>query len=380
MTLVNKTLVLVGMNVRPLAQSAVKAGFEVVALDTFGFLDLPAQARCLSLEHDLGGLVPAHPGSWHTRLVQAVRAQRAGSLAYSGGFESLPDLVAQMSVDHELLGNAPPSLRTVRDPSRLRDVVLSAGLETPQILPVGARPDPGVRWLRKPRKSGMGFGIEPWEGIVPDDPETIVQRWVEGSPHSASFIANGHEAQIFAITHQLSGDPAFGAQGFAYVGNLLIPNPEAGLLDRLNVLARALTQAFGLVGLNGIDFVVHGEQVSILEVNPRYSASMELVEDALKVPLLAWHTAGCRHQSLPLVPDRYDRKVFGKAIVYARRDGTLPDTTHWLARGWRDVPHAGGPITTGLPICTVTAVGRDQEHCYAQLLAEADDVRKMAEA
>src|SRR5262245_39599534 len=181
MTPVNKSLVLVGMNVRPLAQSAVKAGFEVVAIDAFGHLDLPAEARCLSLAQDLGGLFPADPASWHQRLAQAGREQKANSLAYSGGFENLPDLVAEMSVDCELLGNEPDSLRSVRDPFRLREVVLSAGLETPQIMPAGAQPDPGLRWLRKPRKSGMGFDIESWEGIVPDDPETIVQRQVEGS-------------------------------------------------------------------------------------------------------------------------------------------------------------------------------------------------------
>ena len=370
----NKSLVLVGMNVRPLARSAVAAGFDVVALDAFGLLDLPSRVRCLSLAYDLGGLFPGDPGNWHTRLAQAVRSQGASSLAYSGGFENLPDLVAEMSVDCELLGNEPASLRAVRDPSRLREVVCSIGMETPQILPPGAQPDPGLRWLRKPLKSGMGYAIEPWESSVPDDPDYVVQRWVEGIAHSASFIANGHDAQVFAVTQQLSGDPAFGAHGFAYVGNLLIPKPDAGLLESLNVLATTLTQAFGLVGLNGIDFILNGEQLSILEVNPRYSASMELVEEALAVPLLLWHTAGCRRQSLPVVPELHDRNVFGKAIVYARRDGRLPDTTQWLAKGRRDVPHAGGPIHASFPICTVTAVGRDQQLCYAHLLAEADEL------
>ena len=374
----NKSLVLVGMNVRPLAQSAVQAGFEVVAIDAFGLLDLPAEARRLSLWHDLGGLFTGHPGDWHARLAQAVRSQSAGSLAYSGGFENFPDLVAEMSVERELLGNSPTSLRAVRNPFHLREVVFSAGLETPQILPPGAQPDPGLRWLRKPLHSGMGYDIEPWEGIVPDNPETIVQRRAEGMPHSASFIANGHEAQVFALTCQLSGDPAFGAQGFAYVGNLLIPRPDAGLLARLNILAGALTRSFGLVGLNGIDFVLNGGQVSILEVNPRYSASMELVEEALGVPLFSWHAAGCRQQPLPMVPERHDENVFGKAIVYARRDGTLPDTTHWQAKGRRDVPHAGGSIRAGFPICTVTAVGTSLQQCYAHLLAEADELMNMA--
>jgi hypothetical protein len=84
----NTSLVLVGMNVRPLAQSAVAAGFDVVALDAFGLLDLPSRARCLSLAYDFGGLFPGDPGSWHTRLAQAVRLQRASSLAYSGGLRT----------------------------------------------------------------------------------------------------------------------------------------------------------------------------------------------------------------------------------------------------------------------------------------------------
>jgi predicted ATP-grasp superfamily ATP-dependent carboligase len=374
----NPSLVLVGMNVRALAQSAVKAGFEVVAIDAFGFLDLPAEARRLSLAHDLGGLFPPDPGLWHSRMAQAVRSQSAGSVAYSGGFESLPELVAEMSVERELLGNSPTTLWAVRDPFRLREVVVSVGLETPPILPPGARPDPDVRWLRKPVKSGMGYGIVPWDGIVSDDPDTIVQRQVQGVPHSASFIANGQAAQVFAVTHQLSGDPAFGAHGFAYVGNLLLPNPDARLVAQLNLLVTALTQAFGLVGLNGIDFVLDGEQVSILEVNPRYSASMELVEAACGAPLLAWHAAGCRRQALPELPKRHDPLVYGKAIVYARRDGILPDTTHWPAKGWRDVPHPGGPVQASFPICTVTAAGPDQEQCYARLLAQADEVLNLA--
>src|SRR5688572_692265 len=101
MTAMNKSLVLVGINVRPLAQSAVKAGFEVVAIDALGHLDLPAEARCLSLAKDLGGLFPFDPHSWHIRLAQAVRLEKANSLAYSGGFENLPDLVAEMSEDRE---------------------------------------------------------------------------------------------------------------------------------------------------------------------------------------------------------------------------------------------------------------------------------------
>ena len=106
----NNSLVLVGMNVRPLAQSAVKAGFEVVAMDAFGLLDLPEEARCLSVLRDLGGLFPFDPHSWHMRLAQAARLEKTNCLAYSGGFENLPDLVAEMREDRELLGNSPAKI------------------------------------------------------------------------------------------------------------------------------------------------------------------------------------------------------------------------------------------------------------------------------
>src|SRR5262245_40625299 len=103
----NSPLVVVGMNARPLAHSAVRAGFDVVAVDAVGHLDLAATAPCLSLAHDLGGLFPWDPDSWHSRLAQAALSQSATSLAYSGGFENLPELVAEMGDAYELLGNAP---------------------------------------------------------------------------------------------------------------------------------------------------------------------------------------------------------------------------------------------------------------------------------
>lgn len=90
------------------------------------------------------------------------------------------------------------------------------------------------------------------------------------------------------------------------------------------------------------------------------------------MPLLEWHTAGCRRQSLPMLPDPENQNVFGKTIVYARRDGILPDTTQWMAKGWRDIPHPGGPVRAGFPICTVTAVGRDQQQCYSGLNSTQD--------
>jgi hypothetical protein len=65
-------------------------------------------------------------------------------------------------------------------------------METPQILPPGVQPDPGLCWLRKPLKSGMGYAIEPWKSTVLDDPDYVVQRWVEvKEPPKPAHAADG---------------------------------------------------------------------------------------------------------------------------------------------------------------------------------------------
>jgi uncharacterized protein len=369
----SQSVVVVGMNTRPIAQSAARAGWDVVAIDALGRRDLQSVvARNLSIARDLGGMFPPDPGLWHLRMAQAAHAQQVQALAYSGGFENLPDLVAEMSADHELLGNSAQTLRAVRDPDQLREVVLASGLRMPEALTPGATPDPARRWLRKRIRSGGGFAVEPWSvGPVQADPEWIVMEWVEGTPGSIALVANGHDARVVSLTRQLSGDATFGAPGFAYAGNLLIPRLDSALLARLERLAVALTRAFGLVGLNGVDFILNGDEVTVLEVNPRFSASMELVESALGISLFDWHVAGCRRQELPAFPIRQDTQVFGKAEVYARRDGVAPDTATWAAAGRLDIPQPGDLLRAGLPICTVTASGADEAECYASLAAEA---------
>ena len=67
----NTSLVLVGMNVRPLAQSAVAAGFDVVALDAFGLLY--ASSEKLRSES-------RHPAAWHRTSEMFFRGDSANSV------------------------------------------------------------------------------------------------------------------------------------------------------------------------------------------------------------------------------------------------------------------------------------------------------------
>src|SRR4051794_36583224 len=101
-----------------LADLAMRDGQRVVAFDLFGDLDLRRS----------GARVVAPPGGGLAALVAAAAAVHARGVVYGASFENHPALVARLGERHALLGNAPQTLRSVRDPQRLAAALRDACL------------------------------------------------------------------------------------------------------------------------------------------------------------------------------------------------------------------------------------------------------------
>jgi predicted ATP-grasp superfamily ATP-dependent carboligase len=149
-------------------------------------------------------------------------------------------------------------------------------------------------------------------------------------------------------------------------------------------IAAGLTRRFGLRGVNGVDLIVTDgpdgtPRVFLVEVNPRYTASMELVERAYGLNVFSLHLDAMAGQ-LPVFSlaehVRSQGLYFGKGIVYARRALTVPDTDEWTERGRRDIPFPGERIDAGHPVCTVLATGEGRDMCWKHLLAGVEAVRQ----
>ncbi len=197
-------------------------------------------------------------------------------------------------------------------------------------------------------------------------------------------MANGRTAVLVGLAEGLAGLRACGTAGYTYCGSMTPPrgNREGWvrLLPRLQDVANALTEVFGLVGLNGVDMIAGpgDDEITLLEVNPRYSASMELIEYLYDVPLFAWHagaiTTGVLPQFSVATQLREGRASRDKGIVYARQVSTVSTTDHWLAADVADIPDSGAVIPAGAPICTVFQHGTgqaDDERRLADLMARA---------
>ena len=236
----------------------------------------------------------------------------------------------------------------------------------------------------KPLASGGGHRVRRWRCTTPVPRGCYLQEFVDGTSGSVVFAAAGGRAVPLGISHQLAGDRAFGASGYRYCGNILAAAGDAvfpcdrPLVDAASTLAAVVAEEFGVVGVNGIDFVAREGSVYAIEVNPRWSASMELVERAYGVSMFGAHAAACTAGELPsfdLARARRRAGAIGKAVVFARREVVTGDTRAWLAdQDVRDVPHPGERIRAGQPVCTVFAEARDAAACSTALVRRADAV------
>jgi predicted ATP-grasp superfamily ATP-dependent carboligase len=378
-------ILIVGISVRAMAESAIHSSYSVIAVDAFGDRDLKALAEAYSLNHD-----------FHTRysagaLYKAGRRLDCDAVAYTSNLENHPEILERFAEGQRIIGNSPQVIESVRSWPVLFSKLRSAGFSVPETIFTGEDRliDPDRRWLVKPVLSGGGQGIAFLDpGIQRSSkkanecgiPGFMLQEYIAGKPCSASFVANGDECVVLGITLQLIGEDEFGSRDFRYCGNILpLPemlNPETGriILEQLYRLSKFVTQEYGLTGVNGIDFILSGDRVHLTEINPRYSASMELIEQAYKLPVFHLHMRAVLHGELPafnLEAKLKSSEFFGKAILFAERDSITPDTEDRHAKGIRDVPTTGEMVRKSSPICTILANRQTYRETFAQLIRKA---------
>lgn len=186
---------------------------------------------------------------------------------------------------------------------------------------------------------------------------------------SVVFRAGAEEIWLFAVTTQLIGTGWLHAPPFGYAGNVVCR--DGAVLRRLLQYMPAFSE-LGLTQCWGVDFIDPSDGVPwTIEVNPRYTAAVEVRELASGSPFLGWPT-----------PPKPSRSTVGKAIYYAAKSITFPASGPWdeslrhCTDVWRmpefaDIPHAGSVIEPGQPVFTLFASAATEAECVNQLKAKA---------
>ena len=373
-----RTLVVAGISVRALAESARQGGWEVIALDLFGDADT-RQASTHWAGIGEPSVLCIDAALLRDELQGAARRPRIDGWVPASGFEGAPELLAAGGAALPCLAIDAPTMARVRDPAGFFGVLDQHRLPHPRIA-FDAPADP-AGWLAK-RSGGCGGAHIQAAAAVLADPakrhaDTYFQRHQDGTPMSALFVADGERFRVIAL-NRLIVRPVWPLP-LVYAG-AVGPIADDRLEQQVDRALSALVPEFGLRGLASLDFLADADGAWWLEVNPRPPATLQLHAGAWPEGLVRVHVDGVQGRLPEAAPQRDDR-VHGHLTVFADRPGLAcadaardpMDDAHL-----HDLPLPGTRFARGEPVCTVSAEAGSVDEALRLLDARAARARRRA--
>lgn len=348
----DKAFLLTSLSGRVLARAAARAQRPVVGIDAFADRDTCGMAMnwARSPLDDNGAFDAA---AMLEAADLACPAAACLGLVYGSGIEAQPALLRRLSEGRDLLGNPPEVLETVTDPVRFSDLLATLGIPHPATRT--SRPTDVDGWLSKRAGACGGTHVRLASAAPEDNAGRYFQQQVVGEEWSFLFLADGHHICPVGFNQPLSTPPEASGH-WSYAGATRMNAGPAAMGDAVMEAARVLAAKLGLVGLNGIDFIVTRTGWVLLELNPRPPATLELWDVPLLPCLFDLHIEACKGQLPKRLPTPDGSMAV--AVVYARTR-TLVDADFAWPEWCADVPWAGSAIEAGEPVCTVRAESSD---------------------
>jgi predicted ATP-grasp superfamily ATP-dependent carboligase len=365
-------ILIVAISGRALAQSAARTGHRVRVFDAFADRDTQAvaQTACVAAE----GAIALDGGKLFAALdaLDPLEGQRA--IIPGSGFERSPRTLDRLAAYGQLCANDADVVAALKEPELAAELLRTLGWQVPEtrLEP----PEEPRGWLQKEIGGAGGVHVRRAQRGT-TDPRAYYQREIGGRAMSVTFLADAQRAWILglnALAFRALGDAPFCYAGASTCS--LQPPIERDLQARLTQLVRAT----GLRGLNGVDFLLDGSDIHVLEVNPRPTATFELYDADYALGLVDWHM---RSFAGPLTGffDRAaqaQRPARAYAIVYAERAVQVPHDAgfpEWC----RDLPKGGTGIPAGWPVLSVFAEASGEAHAQRLLQQRQRDVLRKLE-
>lgn len=279
-----KRVVLVGASVRAAAQSASRAGFCVTGIDLFGDSDTREACHCYyqgSLAEEAG------PGkttvSGQSPLAQQIKSCRGAPAVVVGGLRPTDRILQSVGGICRLIGPSSDCVRRLKDPAFLSALAASAGLRFPETITAASlaqKISAGDGWLIKQRLSCGGLGVRR-SGSGPNVAEDeYIQRSIAGRSFGATLLASDGGTFLLGVCRSLF--TRRGRLPFVYAGSLGPIEMSDCVNAKLLAMGERVVELTKLRGLFNIDFLIdRSGQLWLIEINPRWSASSELVQQRL---------------------------------------------------------------------------------------------------
>ena len=365
---------IIGFNSRPTIKSALKCGVKNLwAIDYFGDLDSLELTKNINIKSEsIYGKNSKNTiqDLFFVKFKEIIEEQKKIShVILTSGFDGRVDIWKKIKSFKGIIGNSPETIENVRDMSVLSKFCNEKQIKFPNYVDLGFN-DKSFELtfpiIIKPKSSGGGQNIHYFKNledfnklkknILPKS-NFIAQEFIKGLDISATISCNGKNASVIAITKQILGEKFLGAaSNFLYCGNVIPFNVNDKIYEEIERISNEITKKFQLKGINGMDFILTDDDLYLIEVNPRFPGTMELIESLLNKNLFYEHVKSSKFGKISQYNPRIS-KIGIKFIVYAQKDFIVRNLKQ--IQGIHDIPRPGTHLKKGDPICSILLIGND---------------------
>ena len=381
---------IMGFNSRPAIKSALNSGAKNLwGIDYFGDLDLLDILDNLLIMEDVIEKKKKKINLQDCFLEEAVNfLEEHGEISHiilTSGFDDRPDIWKKMENSRFLIGNSAQTIENVRNLKNLVNFCKNKAIKVPNFVESKKANHDKLQCplILKPKSTGGGVNIKLFgnestlESFLKETPpgfDYIIQEFIEGKDLSATISCNGKEATVLTVTEQILGDESLGADSrFIYCGNYVSFPVNSTILKEIQRIANEITLEFNLRGINGLDFILKDNEVYLIEVNPRFPGTMELIELMSDKNLFLEHVKGAFFGEISneIV---IKNKIGVKFIIYAKNDVVVGDLKS--IDGVQDITKKNKLVKKGDPICSFLYVGNDKDEVWAHARKKVEEVYK----
>ncbi|MDD1720834.1 MAG: ATP-grasp domain-containing protein [Euryarchaeota archaeon] len=354
-------VLVIGYNTRHIICSAKRAGYYVESVSHYEDADL---LKCGDvtrfIRDEFAGVITDGEYADVKRLVRGLDYDYA---ILAAGFETLGIPRA--------VGNPPALADFVNDKHKLRGALESLGYPVPRHFglddhipfPVILKPSHGAGGF----KNVLVKDSEHLERAIANYQENgvdqfVIEEYVQGTDASTSVLSTGEHATTIAVNEQLIGLKELGAlRRFSFCGSL---TPlRTSYAHELSQLSSSVAVDLGLVGTNGLDFILGRNGPVIIEINPRFQGTLDTIEASLDINLVDAHIRCCQGELMP--PPLY-RRFACRMISFAQHDVVVTQTC--AHPNYMDVPRKGTHIERAKPIISALGCGKSRDLAFSNAM------------
>ncbi len=372
-----KNILVIGFSTRNIVCSGTRAGYNMYSIDAFCDHDL-LQCSAASKKLDIGEAFDASKISLAelAQLIESFNVVFDGIIPGSG-FET----IGLEKLHYRIFGNEPRVTMEVSNKHRFSQLLKKLNIAHPRTVLLSEIDKLQLPVIVKPSCSGGGIFNTKVENesdikgiyerlknidLPASKSSMIAQEYVDGTSASVSVISTKDRAVAVAVNEQLIGVPWLTEIPFAYCGN--VTPYETPYDSEMKRISEELILELGLVGSNGVDFIMSEDGPVVIEVNARFQGSLDTVEMATGINLVDSHLKAFEGTIDFQIKNKTQHAC--RAVLYAgQKTVVVTGATQkkLLEMNVCDIPSVGQVINSEEPVISILCSGNVREEVLSEI-------------